>query len=75
MFAEPSCQYVNVIIKIPFDGMADIAAALKLNLNTERGLGRFPFVRTGRSDRPVRKWNGSVLRTDRAGADRTGPVL
>ena len=36
--------------------------------------GHFPFVRTGRSDRPVRKWNGSVLRTDRTGSGRIGPV-
>ena len=38
-------------------------------------LGGFPFARTGRSDRPVRKWNGSVLRIDRNGSGRTGPVL
>ena len=38
-------------------------------------LGRFPFVRTDRSVRTVRKWNASVLRTERTGSGRTGPAL
>ena len=29
---------------------------------------RFPFVRTGRSVRPVCKWNGSVVITNRTGS-------
>ena len=37
-------------------------------------LGRFPFVRTGRSDWSVRKWNARVLRTVRTGSGQTGPT-
>ena len=37
-------------------------------------LGRFPFVRTGRSDLFVRKWYASVLRTVRTGSGQTGPA-
>ena len=37
-------------------------------------LGRFPFVRTGRSDWSVRKWNVRVLRTVRTGSGQTGPA-
>ena len=37
--------------------------------------GRFPFVRTGRSDHPVRKWNASVLKTERTGSARTELAL
>ena len=32
-----------------------------------------PANRTGQSDRPVHKWNGSVLRTYRTGIGRAGP--
>ena len=35
-------------------------------------LGRLPLVRTGRPDRSVRKWYGSVRRT---GSGQTGPAL
>ncbi len=38
-------------------------------------LERLPFVRTDRSVRTVRKWNASVLRTERTGSGRTGPAL
>ena len=35
-------------------------------------LGRLPFVRTGRPDWSVRKWNARVLRTERTGSGQTG---
>ena len=38
-------------------------------------LGRLPFVRTDRSVRTVRKWNASVLRTERTGSGPGGPAL
>ena len=38
-------------------------------------LGRLPFVRTDRSVRIVRKWNASVLRTERTGSGPAGPTL
>ena len=41
----------------------------------KRNLERLPFVRTDRSVRTVRKWNASVLRTERTGSGRTGPAL
>ena len=37
-------------------------------------LGRFPFIRTGRSDWFVRKWNARVLRTVRTGSGQSGPA-
>ena len=37
-------------------------------------LGRFPFVRTGRSDWSVRKWNARVLRTVKTGSGQSGPA-
>ena len=37
-------------------------------------LGRLPFVRTDRSVRTVRKWNASVLRTERTGSGPAGPA-
>ena len=37
-------------------------------------LGRLPFVRTGRSDWSVRKWNAQVLRTERTVSGQTGPA-
>ena len=36
--------------------------------------GRLPFVRTGRPDWSVRKWNARVLRTERTGSGKTGPA-
>ena len=52
-----------------------------LNFNTIKAstligfLGRLPFVRTDRSVRTVRKWNASVLRTERTGSGPAGPTL
>ena len=37
-------------------------------------LGRLPFVRTGRPDWSVLKWNARVLRTERTGSGQTGPA-
>ena len=37
-------------------------------------LGRLSFVRTGRPDSSVRKWNARVLRTERTGSGQTGPA-
>ena len=37
-------------------------------------LGRLPFVRTGRPDWSIRKWNAPVLRTEWTGSGQTGPA-
>ena len=36
--------------------------------------GRFPFVRTGRSDWSIRRWNARVLGNVRTGSGRSGPA-
>ena len=42
---------------------------------TSRICGRLSFVRTDRSVRTERKWNASVLRTERTGSGPAGPAL
>ena len=49
-------------------------SAVIANSKLGYSLGRFPFVRTGRSDLFVRKWYASVLRTVRTGSGQTGPA-
>ena len=50
-------------------------ALLKRMRKTKLNLRPLSICQTGRSDRPVGKWNALVMKTDRTGSGRTGPVL
>ena len=50
-------------------------ALLKRKRKTKLNLRPRSICQTGRSDRPVGKWNASIMKTDRTDSGRTGPVL